>query len=386
MQGRVTAYPRVVISTHTFFYGASEALRDYLIKKKIPFLVYIGHPLLDEKRVYTYEQYESGRKKRRERGNVGFAGGPLSFIRDAIKTFVIVVRLSKEPTVFIGVNPLNACTGILLRMIGSVDRVIFYAIDFTPQRSPHAFINGVYHILERIAVRFSDLCWDVSPRMVEGRKGFLGIMPQKGKHIVVPIGIWKKDIVTRARKQTRNSIIFAGHLLEKQGLQEVLRALPKVLRRIPDASLTVIGGGEYEHELRKLAGALMLDGHVTFLGWQEDQRLIRTYLKQSDIAVATYDPSGEGTTNFSYYADPTKIKTYLSCGIPVIMTDVPYNASELAKRGAAAVVPYTSSAIARAIISWLTHPDLLYKRKRSAILVIKEYSWERIFDNAFTHI
>jgi len=226
----------------------------------------------------------------------------------------------------------------------------------------------------------------VSPRIAEGRRSFLGIRENPSRDRVVPIGLWKKDIVKQARRACRNRLIFVGHLLEKQGVQKVIQALPKILRNIPDTTLMIVGGGEYEGELRKLARALSLQEHIKFLGWESNQDLIRKYIRESDVAVATYDPSGARTTNFSYYADPTKIKTYLSCGIPVIMTDVSYNAKTLENRNVAKVVPYDASAIASAITSWLRNPKTLYGQKKKAIAEARSYLWDEIFKEALKYI
>ena len=146
-------------------------------------------------------------------------------------------------------------------------------------------------------------------------KKFLGLKTTKDKQIVVPIGVWEKDIVKKIKVKNDYRLIFVGHLLEKQGVQEVIRAMPAILKKLPRVSLTIIGGGEYEQPLRELVESLSLEKHVQFMGWQSDQAAIQKEIIKSDIALATYMPSGRDTTNFSYYADPTKNKniSFLRC-------------------------------------------------------------------------
>ena len=383
MQSRLNTPQHVIIVTHTLFYGASEALCDYLIFQKIQSLIYIGHPLLAENSTYTQRVYRKGSNVHTKSVKRMSAGSVTAFFRDALVTIIACAKLPKASYLYIGVNPLNACVGVLLRVFGIVDRVIFYAIDFSPKRSSNALINYIYHSMECFAIRYSDTCWNVSPRIEEGRKKFLGLKTTRDKQIVVPIGVWEKDIVKKIKAKNEYRLIFVGHLLEKQGVQEVIRAIPAVLKKLPKVSFTIIGGGEYEQPLRELVSSLSLEKYVQFMGWQSDQAVIRNEIIKSDIALATYMPSGRDTTNFSYYADPTKIKTYLSCGVPVLMTDVSYNAKSLMKSGVAVVVPYNHQDIARAIVTILSDTNALLRAKKAAREQARTFTWQKIFEKTF---
>ena len=144
-------------------------------------------------------------------------------------------------------------------------------------------------------------------------------------------------------------------------------------------TLLIIGGGEEERPLRRLASKLRLEKHVEFTGWMWDQEEIRKRLSRCAFAVATYDPRGAKEDNFTYYADPTKIKTYLSCGLPVIMTNVPYNAQTLKNIGCAQVVSYSASAIAKAMTMWIEDAKKLEGARKIALEVSWKYTWEKIF-------
>ena len=109
-----------------------------------------------------------------------------------------------------------------------------------------------------------------------------------------------------------------------------------------------------------------------------DQEEIRKLLLGCAFAVATYDPQGAQEDNFTYYADPTKIKTYLSCGLPVIMTNVPFNAGDLARRGCAVIVDYDEKSIAKVLIDVLTDKEKLETMRKSAIKTAGEFTWEEI--------
>lgn len=386
MQSHLKLPGRAILVTHTLFYGASEALRDYLVSHNIESLTYLAHPLLSENSTYTVKKFMFGDTIYEKVVKRTIAGTILSYIRDMWVTFMTCVALPKGPYTYIGVNPLNACVGVLLRAMGKVDKVIFYAIDFIPKRSSLAIINYIYHALESFAVQRSDVCWNVSPRIEEGRKEYLNLITSKNKQLVVPIGIWQKDIIKKIKTKNDYRLIFVGHLLEKQGVQEVIRALPVVVKKIPKVTFTIIGGGEYEQSLRDLVVSLSLQKRVRFMGWQSDQTVIRREISRSDIAVATYMPSGKDTTNFSYYADPTKIKTYLSCGVPVMMTNVAYNAKKLEREGVAIVVPYISGAISLSFTKIFQDNTSLQYMKKKSIQCANNFRWESIFRKAFAYV
>ena len=152
-----------------------------------------------------------------------------------------------------------------------------------------------------------------------------------------------------------------------------------VKKNVKDISFLIIGGGEEEKPLKRLVNKLQLEKNVKFTGWMWDQGKIHALLLHGAFAVATYDPRGAQEDNFTYYADPTKIKTYLSCGLPVIMTDVSYNAKALQKDGCAQVVSYNASAIAKAMMMWIDDTAKLEKARKSAIKVAHGFIWEKIF-------
>jgi glycosyltransferase involved in cell wall biosynthesis len=60
-------------------------------------------------------------------------------------------------------------------------------------------------------------------------------------------------------------------------------------------------------------------------------------IKNTNIGIAPYKPE---PGNVSYYGDPSKIKNYLSFGLPVITTNV-FEFSEIIRTsGAGEIIPY----------------------------------------------
>lgn len=380
MQSTITASSRVIVVTHELYYGAAQALRDYLASH-VKEVVYLSHPIRPENPKSKREVYKNGKLLQ----TVSFArasGSAWWFGVDLITTIVWGIALRGTYDVYIGVDPLNCLAGLVLRSLGLVKNVVFYSIDFTPKRFPQRLVNGLYHAIESFCVRFADIRWDISPRIAQGREKFLGLKQKDYPVVVVPVGLWEKDIAGPTTNFNAHRIVFVGHLLKKQGVNKVLEAISIVKKKVKDISFFIIGGGEEEKRLRLLVDKLHLENNVEFTGWMWDQEEIRKRLSDCAFAVATYDPRGTQEDNFTYYADPTKIKTYLSCGLPVIMTDIPYNAKTLQQDGCVEVVSYSAPTIAKAMMMWIGDTAKLEKARRMAITAARGFIWEKIFGEA----
>lgn len=382
MPSEIKLPQNVIIVTHELFYGAAQALRDYLVKHRISQLLYISHPLRQENPYTNMQWIKKGRISQKLKTKRAVEIPVLQYLTDFWLTVSSIRREQKEYEVYIGVNPLNALSGLLLKRLRLVRKVIFYAIDFTPQRFSSRILNKFYHWLEKFCVKNCDETWNVSPRISRGREKYLNIDPAIYPQKVVPIGLWENEIVIKSKKFD-NQIGFAGHLLEKQGVQKVIEALAIVKDAFPEIKFIVIGGGEYLNQLKKLTKQLKLERNVIFTGWINNQEKIRKLLSACSLAVATYSTKGSASTNFTYYADPTKLKTYLACGLPIVMTNISYNAHEFESKGCANLVKYNTLDIANGILSYLQDKQALVKAQRRAIEIAKDYGWDKIFTQAF---
>ncbi|QXE37293.1 glycosyltransferase family 4 protein [Streptomyces sp. GMY02] len=64
----------------------------------------------------------------------------------------------------------------------------------------------------------------------------------------------------------RPVVVCVSRLVPRKGQDTLIRALPAILTRVPDAVLLIVGGGPYEGELRKLAAETGVAGSVRFTG------------------------------------------------------------------------------------------------------------------------
>ena len=115
------------------------------------------------------------------------------------------------------------------------------------------------------------------------------------------LGIWPESRV----------ILYMGSFFYFSGLAEVLRGLA-LLKDKPQ--LVLVGGGEQEAELRRIAKGLQLEEFVTFTGFVEFEEL-PAYLSIADVAINPMAPS-----LVSHKALPNKVLQYMASGLPVVTT------------------------------------------------------------------
>ncbi len=378
----------VVIVTHRFVYSPADDLKKYLVRKSVD-VMYIAHAFSDAPdRKSSFEVYEAGRLL-----NAGhtrdWKGLPdvLVYVKDVLYTFLWVFFSKKRWDLYVGADGLCALVGVLCRRLKKVRKVVLWSIDFVPYgRFKWRLANWLYHKINKLALTYSDQVWNLSPRMENARREFYGQRAARrfAKQVVVPLGVWTEGKRLRDLAEVdKHTIVFLGHLLEKQGVQLVLQAVPLIVKRIPDFKFLIIGTGNYEQDLKKKARELGVDPYVKFLGKIESDEEVDDILSHCACAVAPYDRSKDKWTAF---ADPGKLKRYLSCGLPVVLTDVPWNAYEIEYRRCGMVVRYNVEELAEAIVKLLSNRPLLEEFRKNAFEYSREFDWNDIFEKAILHV
>jgi glycosyltransferase involved in cell wall biosynthesis len=367
-----------VLASHYWQTGAGTALRDYLIPRTERFL-FIGHPLFVDSTESYCELYSKGNSltSTRKPG----PRGPARYLAELYRTVRWGSVKGKPFDTFIAADSLLALAGIYLRVRGRVRQVILYTVDYSPSRFRNPLLNRIYHAIDSFAVRHVDLVWSVSEQIVSARTERHGHKPATPQ-MVVPHGA-NFDRVARVTLDRADAyrIGFLGHLLEKQGVQALIKAMPRIQARVPRAALTIIGDGPYAGTLRELSKQLGLDATIEFTGAIEDHQLVESRLAGCALAVAPYVPDPLNCTQF---ADPGKIKTYLACGLPIVLTGVPPIAALVESRGAGRVVEYDVDALADAIADYLSDRRALEVARAAATELGSEFEWRRIFSDAWT--
>lgn len=163
------------------------------------------------------------------------------------------------------------------------------------------------------------------------------------------------------------SILYTGRLVYRKGLIDFVKSAEHVCKEYPDASFILTGNGGLRSTLEKMVHDLKLESNFSFLGFITQDELIRHYQTDTIYVLPSY-----------YEGLPTTVLEAMSCGMPVVATNIPgTNEAVVDGETGLLVPPKNPRALADGIIKLLGDENLRKKmgeagRRR----VEKEFSWD----------
>lgn len=371
----------IVIVAHKFLPQPDDDLVLFLNNHDCAELLHIYHGFADAPdRRSVAVWYKEGREFRRFQ-TVDYKAFPEIFIylKETLFTWSAILRTGKRWNWYIGMDGLCVFWGNLFRFFGVVRKTVYWAIDFVPQnRFASGLKNRIYHAINMDGYRRADEMWDLSPRMSEAREKFLGMSEEVYRsHKVVPYGMWLDRIRKYPYEECeKNTLVFMGHLLEKQGVQLIIRSIPELVKHVPNFKFKIIGTGSFKDQLVLLARENDVLKYCEFHGKIEDNRVLEDEIARSAVAVAPYVRSLD---NWTYYADPGKVKSYLGCGVPVLLTDIPWNAGEIERKKCGIIISEESQDIVEKIVFLMKRENNIAYRE-NAIRYAQAFDYKNIFE------
>lgn len=231
---------------------------------------------------------------------------------------------------------------------------------------------------------------DLSSRVIcmseKGRNFLINIYEIPAEKIdLVPHGIpdmpfvdphFYKDKFGMEGKQT---LLTFGLLSPNKGIENVIRALPRIVAQFPNVVYMVLGathpnlvkheGEVYRDSLKRLAADLGVRENIRFYNQFVELDDLLEYLGAADIYITPYLNPAQITSGTLSYA--------FGCGKAVVST--PYwHAEELLADERGILVPFgDSDAIADGIIHLLTDEATRHAMRKRAYLLGRDMIWER---------
>jgi phosphatidyl-myo-inositol dimannoside synthase len=110
----------------------------------------------------------------------------------------------------------------------------------------------------------------------------------------------------------RPVILTVGRLQKRKGHDQMIKALPRVLSRIPDVLYAIVGAGDERERLERLVTDLHLEASVRFHGELDDEIMLTCY-QQCDLFVLPNRQIGSDIEGFGMVLVEAQ-----ACGKPVI--------------------------------------------------------------------
>ncbi len=190
---------------------------------------------------------------------------------------------------------------------------------------------------------------------------------------VVSNGVDSAFFVPAKNKDTDNPyILYSGRLETRKGLATLVESAKFVCKQYPNTNFMLVGKGTIGDYLKKMASRLSLENNFHFVGHVSDRNKLLQYYQSSTVYVLP-----------SYYEGlPTALLEAMSCGIPVVATNVE-GSSEVINSGETGLLvsPRDPEKLAEAILKLLDNEELRKQVGLKAREHIKNnYDWEIITD------
>jgi phosphatidylinositol alpha-mannosyltransferase len=217
-------------------------------------------------------------------------------------------------------------------------------------------------------------------RIAISRRARAAIEPYlPGEYRIIPSGInlnrFRPDLpplpepvpATPAPRMSRNkTILFLSRLDKRKGLDVLIRAMPLILKAIPDACLIVVGRGPMEGYCRELVKRLEIGAMVRFIG-QVNQGEVPRYYCGADVFCS---PALGGETQGVVLLEA------MACGVPVVASRIPGYDETVRDRVDGILFPAGDIAgLAHSLIQVLTDESLKVRLVSNGRKKVLNYAW-----------
>jgi phosphatidyl-myo-inositol dimannoside synthase len=171
-------------------------------------------------------------------------------------------------------------------------------------------------------------------------------------------------------------ILTVGNLVARKGHDVTIRALPNLLRQVPDVSYLIVGDGAYRNQLETLAVELGVRDRVIFAGKLPDEDLPDLYalsdvfIMPSRAQLEQKDVEGLGIVFLEASGCAKPVIGGKSGGVPEAIQD---GVSGLL------VDPGDSEDVCRALTRLLTDPEFANRLgQQGHTRAVREFSWSKV--------
>jgi len=173
----------------------------------------------------------------------------------------------------------------------------------------------------------------------------------------------------------RPLMVCISRLVPRKGQDVLIRAMPRIRERVPDAALLIVGSGPYRSRLEELA-ARAPDRSVFFAGEVEDAELPRYYAVGDVFAM----PCRSRLAGLEVEGWGNVFLEAAACGLPVLVGDSGGAREALVDAETGVLVDGADvEEIAREVADLLFDPErAVLMGKRGRMRVEREHTWEQV--------
>ena len=198
-----------------------------------------------------------------------------------------------------------------------------------------------------------------------------GVIPEKIS--IVPNGV-ELSLFNSSKQKNPKKVVFAGAMYYHRGLDVLLEAIPKIIRKIPDAKFILLGNGNELEKLKEIVLEKNLENSVEFKGWIEREKI------PENISDASIGIGPLRLTDVTSRALPIKVLEYMAVSLPIIAQKGTLSDDVLVNEKNGYFVDGAED-LAEKISSLLNEPDKINQMGNQSRLMVQNFSWDHIIKN-----
>ena len=244
-------------------------------------------------------------------------------------------------------------------------------------------ITSIYSLFSKISARFvsyplelkliqaSDMVTTVTKSIAQELKEY-HVDPEEV--VVIGNGVDEKFFVPAQNtiKDDNKYIMYAGRMDREKGLFDLVECGEHICNQRSDISFILAGRGRDLSKLKKKVRKLGLRDKFIFLGQVGKDKLVQLYQNATIFAFPSYH---EGL--------PTVLLEAMSCGLPIVATDVRGNRDLISSGEDGILVPPRSPKEMVNAVSMLLDDEKMRRRlgKNARKTIEEHYTWDTVSNN-----
>ncbi len=171
------------------------------------------------------------------------------------------------------------------------------------------------------------------------------------------------------------NVIHIGEVEKGEGIETLIRAIPLILRKLPNARFYFIGGGVDFEEMKNLSRILKVSDNCVFTGLINYSR-VRDYMKKSQISVISRPPTPANHTVLTL-----KLLEAWASGTVCVSTPLE-GIREIADENEDVVFyePDSPASLAEKIIYLFERPEVLVKMRLKGREKARNFDWSPLIN------
>jgi glycosyltransferase involved in cell wall biosynthesis len=244
---------------------------------------------------------------------------------------------------------------------------------------PHLFATTVFQEINFLLGTYIYLCERPMVRVYRGRK--FNVISESTAKDISARGIPESDISVvhcgiddslynfdaTVRKYERPTVLYLGRIKKYKAISDLVLAFKKVLEKVPDAELKIVGSGDYLPKLKALAGKLKIRDRVDFPGFVSKEKKVEI-LRRSHVAVYPSLKEGWGLTNIEANA----------CGTAVVAANSPGLRDSVVHDQTGFLYPFgNTDDLSEMIVKILTDKETRGRLEKGGMEWVKNFNWDK---------